>query len=1012
MFNVFIFQKEDWRCDGYRWKNVGVASLPRKDPVIKKLYFHIITKDKPKGSSDFTRTVYQLPENPHLTLVHYLGDSSSFHPLPHGNKKNPSAGFVRTCPSVLKEMEENLKQRGSANVYRDMQSKNKEGFQQGICNPRNLRQVQNVKRTVDESKRLSKDGIYNIIELAYHIPDFVLQIDIFPDLVAVLGVKNIFTEFKKLLRLKSDSPLRLGYDTTFECGDFYVSPLIFAHVLFENDPTIPLAFLIHDRKLETSHQRFFEIILQKLPQLAGVGIPIITDRERAIKNVIGKVLPALKNLSCWNHLRQDLRFFLRQCGARPDEISVYGEPFLTILDTEHEDNYEEVCRDQTLKWSEEVVDYFNRELKEDIRSDAARFVIERFDLYDPYSGVTNNPSEGLNFVMKQLLEWKEVPVDVMFLIIHKLQKYYEVEILRGRAGVGNLKLKSRHKNASLNRDDLLIPDIECDPKEIVKNIKEGKTLDQLDDQRKMSSSTEVPEINRDRDRMSQRAMAADLVSKGKVVHVPNMGSFMVEGTGGLKYAVSLFPKESCQCPSTTRCYHILAAQMSVGLEKKDSKICNLSILRKKSRKRTDYKSGRKKPRPKDVDVIGAPDSQEANEDLGLVFGKEKKTDLTETVKQVKDVNFIENQDNNSNLEGVGRDMAEARMAGDRSSLVSSPIWDFVEAPSLRDLQATSHKERKEHTVFDPIEEPVEAIISAVESKGFDDVFENELLVETVETLVIVDENCVIENSITYDETWVARLKLEVSHLNSIKNQEWLNDVHMNAVQELLKNDLPHVNGLQNTLLVPQYDKKKKMWHVCHSPMLRVSSPSVQIHYTGYSHWVVSFRIDDNSPVYLLDSLYSPASGIPTFLQIQLAQIYDSKDGNLIVRIQTSNQQKESRDCGLFAIANCVEFCMDKMGDIEDHDWKYDQKKMRDHLIGCLETEIMTCFPKLELKSKKKRISMTEVVIDIDCTCGLPNTIYDMIGCEGIDCGKWYHKSCAGIMTDGDPDFWLCSNCNK
>ena len=143
MFNVFIFQKEDWRCDGYRWKNVGVASLPWKDPVIKKLYFHIITKDKPKGSSDFTRRVYQLPENPHLTLVHYLGDSSSFHPLPHGNKKNPSAGFVRTCPSVLKEMEENLKQRGSANVYRDMQSKNKEGFQQKICNPRNLRQVQN-----------------------------------------------------------------------------------------------------------------------------------------------------------------------------------------------------------------------------------------------------------------------------------------------------------------------------------------------------------------------------------------------------------------------------------------------------------------------------------------------------------------------------------------------------------------------------------------------------------------------------------------------------------------------------------------------------------------------------------------------------------------------------------------------------------------------------------------------------------------------------------------------------
>ena len=221
---------------------------------------------------------------------------------------------------------------------------------------------------------------------------------------------------------------------------------------------------------------------------------------------------------------------------------------------------------------------------------------------------------------------------------------------------------------------------------------------------------------------------------------------------------------------------------------------------------------------------------------------------------------------------------------------------------------------------------MEAIVPAVEAKGFHNVFEDKLLVETVETLVIMDENCVVESSITYDETWVTRLKLEVLHLNCIKNQEWLNDVHMNAVQELLKNDLPHINGLQNTLLVPQYDKKKKMWHMCHSPMLRVSSPSVQIHYTGYSHWVVSFRMDDNSPVYLLDSLYSPATGIPTFLQIQLAQIYDCKDGNLIVRIQTSNQQKESSDCGLFAIANCVKFCMNKMGDIEDHNWKHDQKK--------------------------------------------------------------------------------------
>ena len=52
-------------------------------------------------------------------------------------------------------------------------------------------------------------------------------------------------------------------------------------------------------------------------------------------------------------------------------------------------------------------------------------------VYDLYSGVINNQAKGLNYVLKQLQEWKEAPVDCMILALHYLQGYYQVEIAYG-----------------------------------------------------------------------------------------------------------------------------------------------------------------------------------------------------------------------------------------------------------------------------------------------------------------------------------------------------------------------------------------------------------------------------------------------------------------------------------------------------------------------------------------------------------------------------------------------------
>ena len=94
------------------------------------------------------------------------------------------------------------------------------GHDQGILNPRDL-QVSNIKKRVDKANRLSHDDLYNLVELTYHLSDFLRNVTIFPDLLCMAASSNLLQELDRI----STEPVTLFYDTTFNIGDIYVSPL-------------------------------------------------------------------------------------------------------------------------------------------------------------------------------------------------------------------------------------------------------------------------------------------------------------------------------------------------------------------------------------------------------------------------------------------------------------------------------------------------------------------------------------------------------------------------------------------------------------------------------------------------------------------------------------------------------------------------------------------------------------------------------------------------------------------
>ena len=114
--------------------------------------------------------------------------------------------------------------------------------------------------------------------------------------MVVVGLKEIFQELEALLHTKDKNQL-LSYDTTFQLGPYYVSVLLFRHVMFNELPVMPAAFLIYKAKRQDIHEILFSVLRQNIKGLTKT-VPIATDEEDAIVNTIAEKNKPLPSWVC------------------------------------------------------------------------------------------------------------------------------------------------------------------------------------------------------------------------------------------------------------------------------------------------------------------------------------------------------------------------------------------------------------------------------------------------------------------------------------------------------------------------------------------------------------------------------------------------------------------------------------------------------------------------------------------------------------------------------------------
>ncbi|XP_065908034.1 uncharacterized protein [Dysidea avara] len=244
-------------------------------------------------------------------------------------------------------------------------------------------------------------------------------------------------------------------------------------------------------------------------------------------------------------------------------------------------------------------------------------------------------------------------------------------------------------------------------------------------------------------------------------------------------------------------------------------------------------------------------------------------------------------------------------------------------------------------------------------------------------------------------------------IGSIKQGDKLDDDHINAASQLLRDQFPDLQGLSTPAIGECFKFEKFDWMIGYAGFAYC-----QVLHTGCDHWVAIKAVSDNE-VYVYDSIFTE----PTYHVLkQIAAICNTRSAQIKVHLEKVQMQVSPDDCGVYAIAFLTDLCFGR----NPASHLYDHKKIRSHLINCFEADKITPFPCT--KTKEKRAMLKK--LNVYCQCRLPNVSEHMsrkpfaeeVPCmvKCYICDNLYHHTCVNITIkqakkiNSEKEMWFCN----
>ena len=464
--------------------------------------------------------------------------------------------------------------------------------------------MQNTRDEINKEFRISHDALFNLYELCFQLrltdqkgdpKDFITHITLHPRIVVHLMSSPLLDSLKLIVNVSSD-PVLLHYDTVFNMGDYYMSTLTFRQALFVGNPVIPCAFLIHSRRYHSDHKLFLDAVTQLVPSLLSKKVALVTDREFKFSDMF----PVGFHLFCWNHMENDLHWYLRnRSNCTSEEISFFSNSFKRLMmngtEVEFDREWENLKSNYHFISNTKICNYFETKLLPSFKEHASIWVLKAAGVSNPDRGITNNASESMNAVLHRLQQWKHAPLDVIAISLYHLCTFYQREQERSIHQCGQWDIKDQYDY--YKRDPSLMPQLppSISPKDIVDRVQVDIKHEPPKAVHKENGALRSNIVS------GQIGLAYHAISEGRVKLVDNGAWMVINSDGSTPCAVKLFPKETCSCNSTKTCLHITACRLMVGLPPTETGKASLSELRRRQRKPKERPSGRKQPRKDDFE---------------------------------------------------------------------------------------------------------------------------------------------------------------------------------------------------------------------------------------------------------------------------------------------------------------------------------------------------------------------------------------------------------------------------
>ena len=213
-----------------------------------------------------------------------------------------------------------------------------------------------------------------------------------------------------------------------------------------------------------------------------------------------------------------------------------------------------------------------------------------------------------------------------------------------------------------------------------------------------------------------------------------------------------------------------------------------------------------------------------------------------------------------------------------------------------------------------------------------------------------------------------------------------------AGQKLLKQLHPHIGGLQSTILgnTLTFDVQ--------------TSEFVQIIHVQGNHWVTLSNIGcPPATVNVYDSIRN--TDLTSHAKAQVSAILFCRDPHISLQFQHVQEQHGSNDCGVFALAFATSLCFGE----DPSRIQYIQHLLRQHLLHCIEIQVMSNFP-CQKRKRDRKIPRSQITLPIYCYCRQPEH-GRMIECGC--CHEWYHEGCVEVSTrvwTVEDLEWRCQAC--